>query len=103
MSESDFCPKLRSVNGRRVCQQLALLICLLLLPALASSGAPADSVHVQKSSELMSVGDLEGAEKEARLALHDASDRSMAWATLGAIRVRQKRYVDAAEFLNAAL
>ena len=51
----------------------------------------------------MSAGDLEGAEKEAKLALRDSSTRSMGWATLGAIRIRQKRYAEAAECLNAAL
>jgi len=51
----------------------------------------------------MSAGDLEGAEKEAQLALRDSSTRPLALATLGAIRVRQKHYAEAAEFLSAAL
>ena len=51
----------------------------------------------------MSVGDLEGAEKEAKSALRDSSTRPMAWATLGAIRIRQEHYAEAAEFLSAAL
>jgi tetratricopeptide (TPR) repeat protein len=51
----------------------------------------------------MTAGDLKGAEAEARLALGDSSTRPLALSTLGAIRVRQKRYAEAAEFLHAAL
>ena len=51
----------------------------------------------------MNAGDLEGAEKEARLALRDSVSRPAAWATLGAIRFRQKNYAEAAEFLSKAL
>ena len=51
----------------------------------------------------MSAGDLEGAEKEAKVALRDSSTRPMAWATLGAIRIRQKHYAEAAECLSTAL
>jgi len=52
---------------------------------------------------LMNAGDLAGAETEAKLALRDPSTRPGATATLGAIRLRQKRYTEATEFLNAAL
>src|ERR1700721_790464 len=100
MSESDLNPKRHSL-GRTICWQL--LLCLPFSPAHASVAAPADSDHVQQSMELMSAADLDGAEKEAKLALPDASTRSMGWATLGAIRIRQKRYTDAAECLNTAL
>jgi len=51
----------------------------------------------------MSKGDLDGAEKEARLALRDSSTRALAWATLGTIRVRQKKYEEGIEFLRAAV
>jgi tetratricopeptide (TPR) repeat protein len=51
----------------------------------------------------MTAGDLEGAEREARLALGGPSTRPLALSTLGAIRVRQKHYTEAAEFLRAAL
>lgn len=51
----------------------------------------------------MSAGDLEGAEREARLALGDSSTRPLALLTLGAIRVHQKRYTQAEEFLHTAL
>jgi tetratricopeptide (TPR) repeat protein len=102
MSELDPRPG-RQRFGRRICCQIVLFLCLPLLPANTSSAVPADSDHVQQSMELMSAGDLEGAEREAKLALRDSSTRSMGWATLGAIRIRQKRYTDAAECLNTAL
>jgi tetratricopeptide (TPR) repeat protein len=51
----------------------------------------------------MNAGDLAGAEKEAKLALRDPSPQPIAWATLGVIRVRQKRYAEAVECLNTAL
>jgi tetratricopeptide (TPR) repeat protein len=51
----------------------------------------------------MSKGDLSGAEKEGRLALRDPSTRALAWASLGAIRFRQKKYEQGAEFLRTAL
>jgi tetratricopeptide (TPR) repeat protein len=97
------CPRLRCFLSHSAGQHLALLICLLLLPARFSSAVQIDLDHLQQSAELMRVGDLEGAEKQARLALRDSSRRPVATATLGAIRVRQKRYAEAAEFLNAAL
>jgi tetratricopeptide (TPR) repeat protein len=80
-----------------------LLIFLLILPVRASSPVPADSDHIQEAAELMTAGDLKGAEGEARLALGDSSTRPLALSTLGIIRVRQKHYAEAAEFLHAAL
>jgi tetratricopeptide (TPR) repeat protein len=79
------------------------LICLFLLPAFTSAAPQADYDHVQQSTALMSAGDLEGAEKEAKLALRNSSTRSVAWATLGAIRIRQKHYAEATDCLNTAL
>lgn len=79
------------------------MLCFSLLLARASVAVPADSDHVQQSIELMSAGDLEGAEKEAKVALRDSSTRPMAWATLGTIRIRQKHYAEAAECLSTAL
>jgi tetratricopeptide (TPR) repeat protein len=102
-SESALHSKWRIVHGRKAGQHFAFLICLLFLPARPSSSAAPDLDHLQQAAELMNAGDLEGAEREAKLALRDSSTRPVATATLGAIRVRQKRYAEAAEFLNAAL
>jgi tetratricopeptide (TPR) repeat protein len=89
--------------GRRVCPGLALLACISLLPVPSWSKAQTELDHVQRSVQRMSAGDLVAAEKEARLALRDPSTRAAAWATLGVIRVHQKRYAEATEFLRTAL
>jgi tetratricopeptide (TPR) repeat protein len=103
MNESGLRLTLQGFPGRGIYQKLALLLCFSFLSACASGAVPADSDHVQQSIELMSAGDLEGAEKEAKVALRDSSTRPMAWATLGAIRIRQKHYAEAAECLSTAL
>ena len=102
------CPPLGShaFLARRVVQTLPFLICLILvilLPALTASAARADADHIQQSTELMNAGDLQAAEEEARLALPDSANRPLAWATLGIIRFRQKRYAEAGDFLTKAL
>lgn len=103
MSQLHIFPKLRVLRWRGICNQLTLLIFLLVLPVRASSPVPAHSDHIQEAAELMTAGDLKGAEGEARLALGDSSTRPLALSILGAIRVRQKQYAEAAEFLHAAL
>jgi tetratricopeptide (TPR) repeat protein len=80
-----------------------LVFCLLLFLARIPCTASSNSDHLEEAARLINAGDLAAAEKEARLALGDPSARPLAWATLGAIRIRQKNYVAATEFLNAAL
>jgi tetratricopeptide (TPR) repeat protein len=80
-----------------------LFIWLLFLPSPAWSVPQTHSNHLQESVALMSRGDLEGAEQEARLALRDPSTRALAWASLGTIRVEQKKYDEGVEFLATAL
>jgi len=90
--------------ARAVFQPGVLFMCLISLPLRASGASPqAESSHLQESVALISQGDLEGAEREARLALRDPSIRPLAWATLGTIRVKQKKYDEGAEFLATAL
>src|SRR5260370_19731587 len=81
MSELDLC-SLRRSRVTRVWPGLMLSICLLLSSARAVSEAQSDSDHLQQSTELMSAGDLQGAEKEARLALNDSITPPLACATL---------------------
>src|SRR5205807_6673203 len=57
----------------------------LLLPVRAWPGVRADSSHIQKAVELISKGDMKGAEREARLSMADPASRPLASATLGAI------------------
>lgn len=98
------------LNERRVslnlavCQRVAFLICEFLLPfLLLCNDARAQSDHIQQAVGLMNAGNLAGAEKEARIALHDSSTRPAGSATLGMIRVRQKQYTQAMEFLQTAV
>src|SRR5437762_1806501 len=82
---------------------LSLVPSLLLLSGLfgsLSGGNPSPSDHVQKSFDLVNQGDLNAAEKEARLALNIPSSRALAWAVLGAIRLKQSQYEESARFLN---
>ena len=88
---------------RAIGQRLAFLFCVLLLFTPLRAAGQADSDHAQQSVELMNAGDLGGAEKEARLALRDSSTQPVAWVTLGIIRVQQKKYAEATEFLRTAL
>jgi len=82
---------------------VALFFCVSLFSLSLSSMAQSDSDHIQQAFEMMSAGDLVGAEQEARLALRDSANRSEGWAALGMIRARQKRYADATECFHTAL
>ena len=78
-----------------------LLLCLFaLLPFHLSYPS---SNHIQTAVDLMSKGNLEAAEKEARMALNSRDTRALAWATLGTIRLQQNEYDEGAEFLGKAL
>ena len=79
------------------------VFCFLLLPVLAWPGVRADSSHIQKAVELISKGDMKGAEREARLSMADPASRPLASATLGAIRLQQKRYEEGAAYLRTAI
>ena len=77
-----------------------LLACLLpllwTLCATASEKASADAIR--RASELIVRGDLSGAEKEANLALSSPSTQPLAYAALGAIRLKQKKYAESDGF-----
>src|SRR5689334_23113716 len=88
----------REKTGHRL---RTISLCVVL--ALASLPAYALTDHLEKSLELFRQGDLNGAEKEARLALNDPLSRARAWATLGAIRLGQAKYEESEGFLNTAL
>jgi tetratricopeptide (TPR) repeat protein len=81
----------------------ALLFCISLFSLSPFPMAQTNSDHIQQAFEMMSVGDLVGAEQEARLAIRDSSNRSEGWAALGMIRARQTRYEDATECFHTAL
>lgn len=83
--------------------RVALFLCVSLFSLSLSSVAQSNSDHIQQAFEMMSAGDLVGAEQEARLALRDSATHSEGWAALGMIRARQKRYADATECFHTAL
>src|SRR5437667_7215842 len=81
----------------------AAFICLSLFLLSSWSTVRGDSDHIQQSMQFMSSGNLAEAEKQARLAVRDPSTRALGWATLGTIRVRQKKYEEAITFLRTAV
>jgi tetratricopeptide (TPR) repeat protein len=78
---------------------VAVLCAVMALP----NAALPSSNHLQTAIELINQGDLEGAEKEARLALNSPEERAPAWSVLGTIRVQQKKYDEGVEFLRRAI
>lgn len=91
---------------RRSCHARMLSYAAILSLFLGQQGQAAvnsASDHLQRAVELISQRDLDGAEREARQALHDASTRAVAWATLGAIRLQQKKSDESAKFLEKAI
>ena len=58
---------------------------------------------IQDAVRLVDQGDLTAAESEARTALEDPSSRAVAYAILGAIRLRQSKYDESTSFLQTAL
>ena len=78
---------------------MVLGLCMTLPPQLGYSSAD----HLQRALELVNRGDLVAAESEAELAANDPATRAVAWATLGTIRLQQKRYDEGAELLRKAL
>ena len=81
-----------------------VLVVLLTFSATRAWTCPqVGTDHLQTSVTLMREGDLENAEKEAKLALHEPPTRAQAWAMLGSIRIKQKKYDEGVEFLATAL
>jgi cytochrome c-type biogenesis protein CcmH/NrfG len=91
--------------GRRLwCQThhlpvFAIASLLILLPSLGY----ADQTPIQNSVQLLEQGNLAAAESQARMAIADTSSRAVAYAILGAIRLRQTRYDESVRFLETAL
>jgi tetratricopeptide (TPR) repeat protein len=76
-----------------------LIIFILISPVRAVFSQD----HLKRSTDLLTQGDLVGAEKEANLALADRSNRAVAYAILGAIRLQQNKYVESHLLLEKAL
>src|SRR5689334_13491367 len=78
---------------------LAILGASLAMPATE----PPSTDHLQTAIQLINQGDLQGAEKEVRLALSVPEQRAPAWGILGTIRVQQNKLDEAVEFLRKAI
>ncbi len=78
---------------------------LLLFPILLmmASVGHAQISHIEASAQLLSEGNFDQAEKEARLAEGNPATRPLALAMLGTIRLREGKYDESSGFLNKAL
>jgi len=95
------CCKSRDRSGRKRVAG-SFFLCWLLFLSSASLAASSREA-LQKAASLIEQGQLEDAEKEARLALADPSTRAVACAVLGTIRFQQKRLPESVHFLEQAL
>ncbi|MGO9274946.1 MAG: tetratricopeptide repeat protein [Terriglobia bacterium] len=59
--------------------------------------------HIKAAAQLLSQGQEEKAETEARLAMGDPSTRALALAMLGTIRMEEGKYQESTQFLTKAL
>lgn len=59
--------------------------------------------HLSRALKLLQEGNLSAAEREAQAAVADPSTRARANATLGAIRLQQRKYAESEEYLRSAI
>jgi tetratricopeptide (TPR) repeat protein len=72
-------------------------------PAYSLPATNSSTNHLERVVALIAQGDLKGAEKEARLALAKPSTRALAYATLGTIRLQQKKLAESSQYLAKAI
>lgn len=72
---------------------------LLLLPSLAT----AQLNHIETAAQLLSQGQVQQAESEARLALDNPATRPLGLALLGTIRLQEGKYAESTSLLTQAL
>ncbi len=90
----------RRSGWRMVCWCTAL-VAFLVSPLSFAQNAPTN--HLERAVALITQGNLEGAEKEARLALEQPSTRAAGLSVLGTIRLQQNKIDEGREFLEKAL
>jgi tetratricopeptide (TPR) repeat protein len=76
-----------------------LCLALLILPSIGL----AQLSHIETAARLLSQGQMDEAETEARQALGNPTTRALALAMLGTIRLEQGKYRESTEFLTRAL
>ena len=81
------------------------LVCsgLLLSYWITARAAFAQLDHIRTAAQLLSQGQKEEAEREARLALGDPTTRPLALAMLGTIRLEEGKYQESTQFLTEAV
>jgi tetratricopeptide (TPR) repeat protein len=81
--------------------RFSLLLFLLLTSTFPARADSRDAL--QKAAALVQQGQLEEADKQARLALSDPQTRAVACSVLGTIRFQQKRLPESVSFLKEAI
>jgi tetratricopeptide (TPR) repeat protein len=76
-----------------------LCLAFVILPTTIS----AQINHIEAAAHLLSQGQMDQAETEAREALGDRTTKALALAMLGTIRLQEGKYPESASFLNQAL
>jgi len=76
---------------------------LLLICWMTASAAFAQLDHIRAAAQLLSQGQRDEAEREARLAMQDPSTKALAWSMLGSIRLEEGKYQESTQFLTKAL
>jgi tetratricopeptide (TPR) repeat protein len=86
------------------CIRWALVCVGLLLGYWMTVGASfAQLDHIKAAAQLLSQGQKEEAEREARLAMNDSTTRPLALAMLGTIRLEEGKYQESTQFLTQAV
>ncbi|HXU17037.1 MAG TPA: tetratricopeptide repeat protein, partial [Terriglobales bacterium] len=84
-------------------KRATLLLCILLsLPAGTFAASDARTA-LEKAVVLIQQGELDGAERQARIALSDPTTSAAANSILGTIRFQQKRFPESIRFLEEAI
>ena len=76
---------------------------LLLSYWITSSSAFSQLDHIKIAAQLLSQGQTEKAEREARIAMADDTTRPLALAMLGSIRMEEGKYQESTQFLIKAV
>jgi tetratricopeptide (TPR) repeat protein len=95
-----------NVLHRHTAKSLTLFLCfyqLCVMFLVVPNVFSAQVNHIESASRLLSEGNAEQAEAEARQALGTPATRALALAMLGTIRLQQGKYEDSTNFLMQAL
>jgi tetratricopeptide (TPR) repeat protein len=77
----------------------SLCLALLIIPSVAA----AQLNHIEMAARLLSQGQMDQAETEARKALGNTTTKALALAMLGTIRLQEAKYGESTRFLTQAL